>query len=90
MTVSYCDIRGGEAGILVETGNILNWGDGNIDAEPLFADSGNGNYRLSADSPCVDAGDNDSVPADVCDLDGNARIYDGDGDGWSSCHPYYC
>jgi hypothetical protein len=65
----------------VEAGNILNWGDGNIDSEPQFADSGNGDYRLSAGSPCVDAGDNDSVPADVCDLDGNARIYDGDGDG---------
>jgi predicted outer membrane repeat protein len=83
MTVSYCDIRGGESGIFMEVGNILNWGDGNIDAEPMFADSGNGNYRLSAGSPCVDAGDNDSVPADVCDLDGNTRIYDGDGDGIS-------
>jgi predicted outer membrane repeat protein len=83
MTVSYCDIRGGEAGIYVEAGNILNWGDGNIDAEPQFAGSGNDNYRLSAGSPCVDAGDNDSVPADVCDLDGNVRIYDGDGDGIS-------
>jgi predicted outer membrane repeat protein len=81
MTVSYCDIRGGEAGIYVEPGNILNWGDGNIDSEPQFADSGNGNYRLSAGSPCVDTGDNDSVPVDVCDLDGNVRIYDGDGDG---------
>ncbi|NIP27663.1 MAG: hypothetical protein GWN67_24265 [Phycisphaerae bacterium] len=81
MTVSYCDIRGGEGGIYVEPGNILNWGDGNIDSEPQFADSGNGNYRLSAGSPCVDTGDNDSVPADVCDLDGNVRIYDGDGDG---------
>jgi hypothetical protein len=81
MTVSYCDIRGGEAGVHVEAGNILNWGDGNIDAEPLFADSGDGDYRLSAGSPCVDSGDNDSVPPDVCDIDGNARIYDGDGDG---------
>lgn len=81
MTVSYSDIRGGEVGVHVESGNILNWGDGNLDAEPQFADSGNGDYRLSAGSPCVDAGDNDSVPPDVCDIDGNARIYDGDGDG---------
>jgi hypothetical protein len=81
MTVSYCDIRGGEAGIYMEAGNILNWGACNIGAEPVFADSGSGDYRLSAGSPCVDAGDNDSVPADVCDLDGHVRIYDGDGDG---------
>ena len=83
MTVSYCDIKGGQGGIYVEAGNILNWGDGNIDSEPQFADSNNGNYRLSSGSPCVDAGDNDSVPPDVCDLDGNARIYDGDNDGIS-------
>jgi hypothetical protein len=81
MTVSYSDIRGGEAGIYMEAGNILNWGEGNIDAEPLFADSDNGDYRLSISSPCIDAGDNDSVPPDVCDLDGNTRIVDGDDDG---------
>jgi predicted outer membrane repeat protein len=81
MTVGYCDIRGGQGGIYVEAGNILNWGDGNINSEPQFVDSSNGDYRLSAGSPCVDEGDNGSVPPDVCDLDGNVRIYDGDNDG---------
>jgi len=81
LTVSYSDIAGGQAEAYVEEGSTLNWGEGNIDVEPQFADSNNGNYRLSAGSPCIDAGDNDSVPPDVCDLDGKARIYDGDGDG---------
>ena len=33
-------------------------------------------------SPCIDAADNDAVPAEVAtDLDGNPRIVDGDDDG---------
>ncbi len=35
----------------------LEWGDGNIDADPLFADPDEGDYRLTEDSPCIDAGD---------------------------------
>jgi hypothetical protein len=38
----------------------------------------NGDYHLLPDSPCIDAGDNDAVPADVTtDLDGNSRIVNG-------------
>jgi len=65
--VTYSDIQGGFAG------------DGNIDADPLFVDPNIGNHRLSPASPCIDAGDNDGVPADTLDLDG-----DGDG-GRESC-----
>ncbi|MEA2095484.1 MAG: T9SS type A sorting domain-containing protein, partial [Candidatus Cloacimonadota bacterium] len=32
-------------------------GVGNIDSDPLFVAPANGNYHLSADSPCIDAGD---------------------------------
>jgi predicted outer membrane repeat protein len=63
-------------------------GEGNIDADPLFVDA-NGpdgtagteddNLRLSADSPCIDAGDPDGDPDYVSepgetDLDGKPRI----------------
>jgi len=59
-TVTYSNVQGG-------------WlGDGNINLAPLFSDA---DGRLSADSPCIDAGDSASVPADVTvDLDGNPRI----------------
>ncbi len=66
LTVSYCDIEGGRgrAAIHIEPGRILNWLDGNIDADPLFV----GSYYLSqiaagqaADSPCVDAGSDSAV-----------------------------
>lgn len=65
-SITYSDVQGGWSG------------EGNIDADPLFADA-NGtdgiigteddNLRLSYGSPCIDAGDNVAVPADISDLD---------------------
>ena len=47
-SVQYSDIQGG-------------WeGEGNIDADPLFDTEGENPYALTADSPCIDAGDPDS------------------------------
>jgi hypothetical protein len=60
-TVSYSDVQGGWPGI------------GNIDADPLFADA---DLRLSAGSPCIDAGVNSAVLV-ATDLDGNPRIVNG-------------
>ena len=51
--LSYCDVQGG-------------WpGTGNIDADPLLTPDG----RLQFGSPCIDAGANTFVPADIFDLD---------------------
>jgi len=46
-------------------------GVGNIDDDPQFADAGGGDLRPSGTSPCIDAGDNAALPADVTDLDGD-------------------
>ena len=76
VTVSYSDVQGGFTGT------------GNIDADPLFVDPENGDYRLMSGSPCIDAGNNWGVPIDendydedgvLCelfpvDLDGNPRF----------------
>ncbi|UCF44435.1 MAG: right-handed parallel beta-helix repeat-containing protein, partial [Planctomycetota bacterium] len=63
-------------------GSLPPSGTGNIDADPLFVDAGGGNLRVKVGSPCVDAGDNNSVPAGVTtDLDGNPRVVDGDWNG---------
>lgn len=52
-------------------------GSDNIDADPLFVDPMNGDFHLSTGSPCIDAGDNSSVPKGiVIDLDGNQRFLD--------------
>ncbi len=62
LTITYSDIQGGWTGI------------GNIDADPLFADSANGDFHLTWEnfpvpddtkSPCIDAGD----PASPLDPD---------------------
>jgi hypothetical protein len=71
-SVSYCDVEDGRAGIVVY--GTLNWGEGNIELNPVFEDAA---CRLSGDSPCIDAGDNTAVPAGILsDLDGNSRFVD--------------
>jgi hypothetical protein len=66
--VNYSDIKGGQAVVHIDPCCTLNWGLGNIDADPCFV-APPGNLRLKAGSPCIDAGDNNSVPPDYADLD---------------------
>ncbi|MHC4088193.1 MAG: right-handed parallel beta-helix repeat-containing protein, partial [Planctomycetota bacterium] len=83
MSVSYCDVQGGRDDVYVNR-STLNWGNGNIDTNPLFWNA-NGvddilsteddNLRLLPGSPCLDAGDNSAVSSSVLtDLDGDPRI----------------
>jgi len=60
ITTSYCDIEGGEEGIEINNNAEVNWGEGNIDTDPLFISPENGFYYLTEDSPCIDTGDPDS------------------------------
>jgi predicted outer membrane repeat protein len=66
ITVSYSDIQGGENGIVTNNNGTVNWLLGNIDEDPLFVDAANGDYHLTANSPCIDAGD----PSSPLDPDG--------------------
>ncbi|MCI5193365.1 MAG: hypothetical protein D3915_09600 [Candidatus Electrothrix sp. AU1_5] len=54
---------------------------GNLNTDPLFANPTNGNYRLSASSPVIDAGFDSAPSLSQLDLDGQNRIMDGDNDG---------
>ena len=55
----------------------------NISMDPLFLDVWNGDFTLTENSPCIDAGTN--TIADyifpVADIVGNYRLWDGDGNG---------
>ncbi|MFA6047011.1 MAG: choice-of-anchor Q domain-containing protein, partial [Phycisphaerales bacterium] len=46
----------------------------NIDVDPQFMNWEEGNFRLAALSPCIDAGTNRDWMSGAKDLDGNARI----------------
>jgi len=59
--VTYSVVQGGYAG------------SGNLNLDPLFIDSANGDFRLQPCSPAINAGTNTGAPA--TDLDGNARPY---------------
>jgi parallel beta-helix repeat protein len=63
LAITYSDVQGGETDVPVQSGYTLNWGVGNIDADPLFVAAPLHDYYLSqtaagqaADSPCVDTG----------------------------------
>ncbi|HML76387.1 MAG TPA: hypothetical protein PKB02_17990, partial [Anaerohalosphaeraceae bacterium] len=70
LSVSYSDIQGSTAAtaIKVGTGSTLNWGTGNINADPLFVKHPDnlGDYFLALTSPCISVG---SAAAGVIGLD---------------------
>jgi predicted outer membrane repeat protein len=64
---------------------------GNIDTDPCFVDPCNGDYHLQADSPCIDAGNNDAVLPDLLyDFDGWPRIIGTVDMGIHEYHDYDC
>jgi hypothetical protein len=46
--ITHSNVAGGQAGVYVQGGSTLNWGDGNIDADPLLVDPANGDYHLKS------------------------------------------
>src|SRR3990172_3027565 len=47
-SISYSDIKGGIAEVFVGAGYTLNWAEGNIDADPCFADPNKCDYHLKS------------------------------------------
>lgn len=73
--VSYSDIEGGLPDICAGQYAIVNWGQGNIAVDPMFAFVAD--YHLMHDSPCVNTGTNEpagGLPSN--DLEGNNRPLD--------------
>ncbi|MCZ6653689.1 MAG: hypothetical protein O7D91_11765 [Planctomycetota bacterium] len=77
LSIEYSNLQDGLEGIGGCCNWQINWGEGNIDADPLFFDPDSEDYHLLHGSPCIDAGDNLAVPAGVTtDLDGGPRFLD--------------
>jgi parallel beta-helix repeat protein len=68
LTISYSNIQGGQAAVLLDSGCILFWEMGNMALNP-FSISLN-DYHLSSKSPCIDAGTDAGVYEDI---DGDTR-----------------
>ncbi len=53
---------------------------GNISADPLFVHPATNDYHLPPGSPAIDAGNGAATGLPTADLDGHARVLDGNGD----------
>ena len=78
LIISYSTLKDVTDGITQMGLTLITRGDGNIDTDPRFRDpigadevagTVDDDLGLRAGSPCIDAGDNTAVPADIDDLD---------------------
>ena len=56
LNVDFSIVEGGEGGIDINDNGELDWGNGNLDQEPYFCNSSDGNYYVRENSPCLDGG----------------------------------
>lgn len=77
LTISHSNVKQGKLGIFVESGCTLNWGDGMIQAPPLFVDAANLDLHLTYSSPCRGAGDNSVPQLPDFDFENNPRVHEG-------------
>ena len=66
VSLTWSDLAGGPGAAALVDGGTLDWGTGNIDADPLFKQPQAGNFHPAGGSPCIDTGD----PAGPPDEDG--------------------
>lgn len=79
VTITYSNLKGGEAGILTNNNGNVNWLDGNMDTDPLFVDSTSGDFHIQDSSYCIGAGVDSMQINDTwyyappTDIEGNPR-----------------
>ncbi len=64
-SVAYSNVAGGQADVRARGGSTLDWGAGNIDADPLFADPNNDDFHLKSQAGRWDPNSQSWVHDDV-------------------------
>jgi parallel beta-helix repeat protein len=90
--ISYSDVEGGQSSTYIVSTCSLDWGQGMINADPLFINAPAGDFHLRYASPCRDAGTNAGKNLPNDDFEGDPRVAIGDMDiGADEFHPHlYC
>jgi len=73
-TISYSVIGGGIDSVVVKPGCRIYWGDGLIDADPVFVDPAAADYHIPFVSPCRSAGSRSAPALPDCDFEGDPRL----------------
>jgi hypothetical protein len=75
ISISHCNLQGGQTAVYVLGDSLLDWGESNIDKDPNMTPDG----HLRSGSPCIHAGDPNFVPHPNApnDIDGEDRIING-------------
>lgn len=81
--IGFSDVQHGQDSITAGANSVVEWIEGNIDLDPLFSGTGDYPYSLDKLSPCIDAGNQDTIGLiwPQYDLAGNHRFWDGDSNG---------
>lgn len=77
LSIDYSNIQYGVELIDISPLSILNWGDSNIDQDPLFFETGVHYCQINDDSPCINAANPDTTSMNLpeFDLAGEIRIF---------------
>ncbi len=77
ITIDNSIVQYGTDSIQISSLSTLNWGEGNMDQDPVFIGSGNHPYQINDYSPCIDAGTPDTTALNLpeFDLAGEIRIF---------------
>ena len=75
LSAYYSNIEDGQDSIVTNNNGTVTWGTGNIDVNPMFVDTANGNYHLLASSMLINAGHPDSTDSDGTRADIGSHPY---------------
>jgi hypothetical protein len=76
--IAFSDVDGGRRAVYIDhPSNLLTWGPGMLDADPLFADPSADDYHILFTSPCRDTGDNAAPALPAADFEGDPRPWNG-------------